>query len=539
VLSNGDYSAWPFATLAAAYAAIPPHGKRVLVNVAAGSFVGPPLRGKHGAEVIVKGTVAAVTLTTGVTSGTAGAGTTSTAVKKPGAAANWTASEMRGKRALLLITGGAGYTASDVYGKNLIEILDNTVDTLVLPAENAAINNTTTFQIVTPTTKITTVAATAQPFTGSTFMLGIFNCTADVHHVAIAFEAGAADYNILTKNSLNARFRGCVIKGGTSKLEGGNAAFSCCHVYSSAIIKASVERFEFLRNALTAASLWTYRSHVVDVDLDVDGDSGTLNGLTIENAVCALVSGTIKNCASGTPYLLKSVQQSVSLVVGANAGTPRGMEISKGGQHIATGSSIAGSWANELLIEGHPTSFAMLAARGAMMDRGTFVHWGSGAVELLNKFVVNPVASDVSGGTQTISPGNALVVQGEAVVSNAEKSYGVEYNVNYAEITAGATQTQGGATLVGFRDTVVVAGNTDDGVRLLAMADINQAGGVGGMKGRVWNDTAAALKLWPPVGKQVYLAGTGQGADIAVAVPAGAVVEWLLTASADYRIRIN
>jgi hypothetical protein len=538
-LLSGDYSAAPFLTIQAAIDSLPlGFHHTVKIDIGAGNFVGATVRGKHGRELIIKGTIALASLTTGVNAGTAGAGTTGTALKKPGAAANWTSGEIRGKRAFVLLTGGAGFVAND-YGKNFIPILDNTVDTLVLPPENAALDSSTTFQIVVMDTKLVTMATATQPFTGKSYMMGIFNCTADVHSVAIGYEHVAADYNILTQNTMNAYFRGCHIKAGTSKMYSGNAAMDCCVVSNAAIIKPTVERFSFLRNALSVASLWTYRSQIVDAEVDLDADCGTLNGVIIENAVSAIISGAIRNCASGTPYLLKSVLQSVSLVSGANAGTARGIEVSKGGQHIITGSDIAGAWANQVLVEGHPTSYTFIAARGAMMDRGTFVHWGAGGMEILNKLSIKPVISDVIGGTQTLSPGSAFITEGESVISNAEKNYGIEFNLNYAEITAGTTQTQAGATLVGFRDTVVTVGNTNDGARLLSLSDIGQVGGVGGMKGRVWNDTLNALKLYPPTGKKIYLDGVDQGTNTSVAFPAGADADWILTASSDYRVRIT
>jgi hypothetical protein len=82
---------------------------------------------------------------TGVASGTAGVGTTSTLVVKPTATADWTASNLVGK--YLKVTGGGGY----VGGGDMLRLIEaNGVTTLSVSAL-AGMNSTTTFELVSRT----------------------------------------------------------------------------------------------------------------------------------------------------------------------------------------------------------------------------------------------------------------------------------------------------------------------------------------------------------------------------------------------------
>lgn len=415
VLVNDDYSASPFATFVAAFNAIPANSKRTVLNVAGGAYSGSILTGKHGQEIIVKGALPTATIQTGSTSGTAGAGTTGTALKKPTAAANWTVDDLRSRRVLVKLTGGGGYDAAgDVYGKNLLPVLDNTTDTIVLPPENGAIDSSTTFTLVTGSVIVSGSADRNMPFTGDQLIMGVLNCFAEVHFVGIQFEVGETDFNVFTRNNNNVHFRGCVFKGGVSFFDKGSAiSVNACYLYNEALMCATVDRFECMHTVANSASLWTNKTNVVNMLVDIDVDNGSNNALVIERALSAEVNATLANCDSGTPYMLKSVLQSESIITGANAGTARGMEIMKGGQHIVTGSDVAGSWTNELLIEGKPISWAALAGQGAAMDRGTFVHWGFGGLEILNTFTITPVVSDIANGTLTLSEDPPLIVNGD------------------------------------------------------------------------------------------------------------------------------
>lgn len=153
---GGDYTSKPYLTLAAALAALPRvllH--QVFVTVGAGTFDGATVSGFSGGGfdgtndigLRTVGTFANVTPTTGVATGTAGSGTTSTSMVKPTLAANWTASDLVGK--LLYVTGGGG--AGSTYFPIVRQILANTATTLTVDAITG-LDSTSVFSIVTPST---------------------------------------------------------------------------------------------------------------------------------------------------------------------------------------------------------------------------------------------------------------------------------------------------------------------------------------------------------------------------------------------------
>jgi hypothetical protein len=164
-LTNGDYSAHPFATIQAALDASAKSSDNK-ITVSAGTYDGFLAQGFTG-DIEVLGTLAAVTPTTGVASGTAGTGTSQTAIKKPTAAANWAVGELRG--ALVVITGGGGYYADTYvpfFGPCARRIVDNTADTLVIDQWIfGTLGTTTTFEIVRPATLLNDYTSTYQAVT--------------------------------------------------------------------------------------------------------------------------------------------------------------------------------------------------------------------------------------------------------------------------------------------------------------------------------------------------------------------------------------
>lgn len=91
-------------------------------------------------------------------------------------------------------------------------------------------------------------------------------------------------------------------------------------------------------------------------------------------------------------------------------------------------------------------------------------------------------------------------------------------------ITAGTTQTQGGATaLTGRVNVVSTVGTTDDGVKLPTA--------VVGLRVLVLNAGANALKLYPATGAAI----NGLSANAAIVVPAGHGVEVVATSATAWR----
>jgi len=149
-------------TLAAALASLPRvllH--QVFVTVGAGTFDGATVSGFSGGGfdgtndigLRIVGTFANVTPTTGVATGTAGAGTSATSMVKPTLAANWTASDLVGK--FLYVTGGGG--AGSTYFPTVRPILANTTTTLTVDSISG-LDSTSVFSIVTPSTLLREIA---------------------------------------------------------------------------------------------------------------------------------------------------------------------------------------------------------------------------------------------------------------------------------------------------------------------------------------------------------------------------------------------
>lgn len=160
-LSGGDYSAFPFLTPAAAVASIAKilNGYNVFLRCGAGTFAGFKPTGflgggmsagvKTGLHVVCSS--AAVTPTTGVASGTAGAGTNATTVIKPTGENDWTASDPNIVGKMLKITGGAGAGSDPVNFPVLRKIYANTTTSLSV-ASISGMDNTTEFEIVSVAT---------------------------------------------------------------------------------------------------------------------------------------------------------------------------------------------------------------------------------------------------------------------------------------------------------------------------------------------------------------------------------------------------
>ena len=195
-LAPGDYTAEPFITLQEALNAARRHRTFVALNsnqdititMGAGTFAGADLEGLAGGGTItLQGTWSDVTPTTGAQAGTAGAATTPTALKKPTAAANWTADDLNGS--FVRIIGGAGVGA-------IRPIIDTTTDTLTIHSISG-LNSTSIFEIVEPGTII-----------DSDLLFNAISPNLSIN--AIEFDnASATAFNVSTSNCSEVYFSGC------------------------------------------------------------------------------------------------------------------------------------------------------------------------------------------------------------------------------------------------------------------------------------------------------------------------------------------
>lgn len=174
LLRPTDYSRTPYATLQGALDAVRRHrqfaiqndDQDVTIRLEAGTYAGASLEGlAGGGTVTLTGTWVPVSPTTGVVVGTAGAGTSSTAIKKPAAAANWTAADFDGSFVRLLSGGGSPAVRP---------IVSNTTDTLTIHAAGGA-DSTSVFEIVFPATTIEGTTTLANWTPNVTFDACIFD----------------------------------------------------------------------------------------------------------------------------------------------------------------------------------------------------------------------------------------------------------------------------------------------------------------------------------------------------------------------------
>lgn len=205
---SGDFTATPFLTIQAALDTVPKILRSNLqIKLDVGDWdgaIGAGFTGDLKRPIVTNGAFPSIrfvgdwalaTLTTGVNTGTAGTGTGGITIKKPAAAADWTVNNLRGK--FVRIVSGAGsptsVTATD-YQQNIALIRSNTIDTITtygqqaLPATTtlAAIDNTSVFEIVTPSASIHAMNdANAASFgfsgTGGRTCLALLGITLDIN----------------------------------------------------------------------------------------------------------------------------------------------------------------------------------------------------------------------------------------------------------------------------------------------------------------------------------------------------------------------
>jgi hypothetical protein len=386
-LLTGDYSATPFLTIQAALDALPRNlgGYDHRVNVGSGTFAGftaANFRGSGSLQIV--GTMSLATLTTGANTGTAGAGSSSTTVKKPAAAADWTVDELRGK--LLVVTAGGGFyadTATNLITKGhcVRRIKSNTGDTLVIDSL-AGVTNTTVFNIVDAATLVTACAST---YYGSGYCAGaIMN---DAHVVLRDLKPGdaGATYGILGQTNAYLGVHGCDLPvSGTA----GGAVFDADMLVfqnnwlhggaASHVELTSGRRLTANYNVLDNSRLETTDFGRAVADIDADACVGN----AVKFTACHFVAlELVANDCTATPLVLYDCQHfevQGDGLTGTNAGTARAIELGGGGQYILTGATLAGSSSSQVLIEGTDAVSYTELALGTWARRGTFVYWGTG-----------------------------------------------------------------------------------------------------------------------------------------------------------------
>lgn len=502
-LTSGDHSGKPFATLDGALAALPARIKSATVNLAAGTYQGGTAKGFAGGSLDIVGSWATPTITTGVTSGTAGAGSVATLLNKPAGAPDWTAGELVGK--LVRITGGGGYFGSGAFDENVLRVRSNTGSQVVFESSMYGLDGSSVFEIVEEGTIIN--AAAADTYGGASYLLGVINTTCDVRlrRIRIDNTPLTAIYGLITAQTQFVQVSACgftscfVVPGYSSNLGllsvhlassylylyGQNVALMNGIVAVGSTIQA--ERFE----SLTASNVWA--------DGMFYGSS-----VALAHGGIATLGGEISNCTSSTPLLLDNVRKFTvgGSLTGTNADAAYGMQIMGGGQYNLAGASLVGAVEGQAVrVESASNlSYAQIDGNGVLERNGTFVVGGTPGTRVL--------LEDVQ------------VAQGQVYLYGFIRPLGDAYK----EIAAHAGGGQGSATTVGYVGTKIVTCASDhDSVRLLGGGEVLMTGG---LEGYVINGTAKIADVYPPSGQQLYLDGAAQGVNTAVPLAAGATFWW-------------
>ncbi len=513
-LDDGDFSAEPFDTLDAALLSIPRATTRAIVQLEAGTFKGGTIEGYSLGTIDIVGTWATPTLASGATSGTAGAGSGTTVLNKPTAAANWTASDLVGK--LVRITSGAGYSGSDAFTENVLRIKSNTTTQAVLESSMSGLSASSVFEIVEEGTVLDLLAD--DTFLNATYILAAINTTADVRlrRIRIDNTAASATYGFVTAQTQRVDVVNCgftdtyfVPSYSTSlRILSTHFVDSYFYAYGQNVIAINgivaedsslqIERFI----SLTASNVW------------IDGDIGYTSAVSIKHGNTAILGGDISNCTTATPIILDNVHEfSVSgSLAGTNAAQTYAIGISGGGQWNLAGATIAGNTAASVVrLESEQNlSWAQISGNGCHAYKGNFLNWGSGA---------------------QVNLGDVHVYSGQIYSYAWVRPLGNAYK----EVTAFAGGGQASATAIGYVATLIATCiSDDDSIRFLGSGDGFAI--TGGLRGTIRNATAKRAMLYPYSGGIIVVAGTSQGTNNPVEIPPGGSVEWMTDSSGRYHV---
>lgn len=478
----GDFSSLPFASPQAAFDFLPKNtaGRRLRVSVGAGTFPRPVVRGFTGGGTLeLDCATTPATLASGSASGSAGTGTSSTSLVKPNAAANWTANDLRGRLVKITVAGVVHWRV----------ILSNTTNAASVRALDGLVAGVA-FEIV--------AAGSFFSKDGTTNDGIVFeDCSCRIVVTAPApTGTGVAD---------GIRFERCV--GGVTA-RGLTLAIDAVNTMRARNCYA----IDFTDSSLSGAANATLEDCVVaNADrLFADNGSVELVGCgrsTVGLSARAVVANALKitDCRAvryalntdaclATPLVVENSGTTAVELAGSNPGTTRGASFARGGQNIVTGATIAGSDAQQVLVENQPIAWSSLSAQGSASSMSTSIHWGTGTDVVMRKIRIPSLGGD------------ELTNEGDETTGGTKKHFGTYLWLGNAgggktgpgdtEAAIQATGTnQAGAALCRYTHTLVgsVAGGGTNGVKFRpSPAAI--------MAGSVMNRSGAAINLFPSDG---------------------------------------
>lgn len=443
-----------------------------VVKLSAGSF-DATVRGFTGSGTLtLLGAQAAAVPTSGVASGLAGAGSSSTACVKPTGAANWTASDsaLLGRFVKVVSGGGAG---SDPTNVPIFGAITAVTTTTITMTPITGFDATSRFELVDMTLSKPATQLLVQNNLAQVKLRGLAFTTADqvlllsalknqdIEIDACVFGVAASDVTGRLSKNANVVFKNCVMKAGA------DVSIERCGTVDADYNYGTAHAGFFVENC-----------NSVDVkDMRAVGATGP--------AFSAIKCGTVRaevtaNTCTAVPVVLESLGHFEAwrgALQGTNAGAAHGVTMDVSGRYELVGSAITG--AADFAINGNTGTWANMnnPAYGAYQGFGISA-FGSGAA------------------SKAITSGNYLY-EGNLDISGRLLPYGyVHLAAPLAAQTATGTNQataldMSAVPALGGIELGTVAAGT--GVRLPSNAAVS------GVICYVVNNGAETLKVYPPL----------------------------------------
>ena len=311
----------------------------------------------NGALRIIGATALAIPAT-GVATGTAGAGTSTTTLSKPTAAANWTAGGLVAFWLMPISGGGAPASGAPPI---LRPIVSNTITSLTVEAI-AGMDATTVFQIVTLASKLSRADVT--------ILVGIqvLGATMAVEIYGVDFSSTyALDSLLQIYDTSSVKISGCAVSINTAAASFdirrcGSVTVEYCRLSNSGGIAIT----DGCRNVVVSGCV-NSGGGVITVSDFVKVNVQHLTATSSPSRVLSLVRGVTAYaeaaCSGGgaTPIYLESIYNFIAsggLLTGSG-NTGYGLEIAFAGLYNLTGSTITGTTGDVLFDGSHPCTWAL------------------------------------------------------------------------------------------------------------------------------------------------------------------------------------
>lgn len=391
VANNGsdsnDGSSASKLTIQSAISAVPPFVRnQTTVIVGTGSYGGFYVEGLIGGAVksavdvglSVVGTYVNYSPSAGASTGTVGAGSSTTNIIKPTGAANWVTNELVGK--LVVVSSGSG--ASTVpYVPVVRPVLANTTSTItvdVIPSLAAD----TQFRIVVPGT--TVLSGSVDKLNGSTYCASVLNCQAPISLRAVRLSGSSLDYLVYSRGNARMTIDGCVIDVNTNlnsvkSLVDSRFELTNCVVMSGSDVYvvdnsyASLKRLKLIDGSVRL-------ERFLNGDVQMDSVSGSNNSLYATQGQYLQAEVNANSCTA-SPVYLEGIHYfdavGTNKLSGGNntGGSTYGLEMHKAGRFNIIGCSVTGA-AGDILLGSDVVAWSTIATLtyGAAMRYGsTFI----------------------------------------------------------------------------------------------------------------------------------------------------------------------